>query len=343
MRVEVTGPQSIVYADLQLHQVLLTKVSVSDQQLRVESVIQVPGVGNQNFMDLMMQVATGLFIEQCRFNPQHNAESEQQLYNALPDWLQQNDEDKSSLLLQLNAGSNGANSTTASAVHTAKMPRESLINSLNGYYKKINQQLSALVTVTSGDSDSTNEGLNKRLNNCQLLLSKSMASLPGFISSLNGHDNLRVLADDSINSACLDNPDQLVNGGGDIRRITSLPFDVVRAKAGTAAESKSVKLTANPTHALFNNRAIALDHLQIRNKTAINGQVPASRSIVLSLADLPEQLGQIDRNGNDIFLDSGEQEFLLNRQRVSGRQKLALGDSIRFADGAEEIRLIQVD
>ncbi|MEE3237819.1 MAG: hypothetical protein VX220_02880, partial [Pseudomonadota bacterium] len=70
--------ESTVYADIQLHQVELTKLSFSGGELSIDSVIQVPGVGTQNFMDSMMQLATRLFIQQCRFNPQHNAASEQQ-------------------------------------------------------------------------------------------------------------------------------------------------------------------------------------------------------------------------------------------------------------------------
>ena len=115
------------------------------------------GVGNQNFMDLMMQLATGLFIQQCRFNPQHNAESEQQLYNELPNWLKQDDGNQNSLLLDLK---------TSTAVYTAKMPRESLINHLSGYYQKIHRQLATLATEKNTD----------------LLVSSAMAALPGLLT-----------------------------------------------------------------------------------------------------------------------------------------------------------------
>ena len=147
---------SYVYAELQLHQVVLTKIAVDDDMLKRESVIQVPGVGSQNFMDLMMQLATDLFIQQCRFNPQHDAESEQQLYNALPSWLQQDDGNQNSLLLELTANT---------AVHTAKMPRESLISNLSGHYKSIGQQVAELAAV----------------GNSKLLLSPSSQSFLVFI------------------------------------------------------------------------------------------------------------------------------------------------------------------
>jgi hypothetical protein len=64
---------NIIYIDLQLHQAVVTRLNTQDDHLQAGTTIQVPGVGSQNFMDLMMQMATGMFIQQCRFNPQHNA------------------------------------------------------------------------------------------------------------------------------------------------------------------------------------------------------------------------------------------------------------------------------
>ena len=62
-----TAAQSehIVFADIQLHQVLLTKLAVVNDHLVTEGVVQIPGVGSQNFMNLMMQIATDIFIQQC--------------------------------------------------------------------------------------------------------------------------------------------------------------------------------------------------------------------------------------------------------------------------------------
>ena len=120
-------PRTTIYADIQLHQVVLTRVSLNGDSLEAGSTIQIPGVGSQSFMELMMRMATDMFIQQCRFNPQHNATSEQQLYNALPDWLTEVDD--GNLILELKA---------ADTLHTAKMPRDSLIASLAGHFQKIN-------------------------------------------------------------------------------------------------------------------------------------------------------------------------------------------------------------
>ena len=286
---------SLIYAEMQLHQVVLTEIVASENSLTRGSVIQVPGVGSQNFMDLMMQLATDLFIQQCRFNPQHDATSEQQLYNALPTWLRQNDGDQTSLLLELNS------KTTA---HTAKMPRESLINNLSRHYKSIVQQLAEL--NVSGE--------------CKLLMSPEFAALPGFQSYLGENIGLQVLPAEAISRSVLQFRDGIIKGEEHIQLITTLP----RA----TASSRVAKPTATPASKAKLEQAT---HLLI-----------GSTAVPLGTINLPEQLGRIEKHENGVYLDSGEQGFLLNQNRVSGKHEINLGDLIQSREGSEAIQLIQV-
>lgn len=289
-----SGP--LVYAEMQLHQVVLTEIVTGENSLSRGSVIQVPGVGSQNFMDLMMQLATDLFIQQCRFNPQHDATSEQQLYNALPTWLSQNDGDQTSLLLELNS------KTTA---HTAKMPRESLVNNLSRHYKSIVQQLTEL--NVAGDS--------------KLLLSPEFAALPGFQSYLGESIGLEILPSDAISRSVLVNRDGIIRSEDQIQLITSLPKAAAKPRVDTrATAAASRKEQEQATHLLIGSTAVPLG--------AVN---------------LPEELGRIEKHENAFFLDSGKQEFLLNQNRVTGKHEISLGDLIQSREGSEAIRLIQVN
>ena len=65
-------------------------------------------------------------------------------------------------------------------------------------------------------------------------------------------------------------------------------------------------------------------------------------AIPLGVVDLPEQLGRIKKQDERFYLDSGKQEFLLNRQKVAGKHEINLGDSIQAGEDSEAIRLIQV-
>ena len=231
-----THTGSVIYAEMQLHQVVLTKIVAGQDSHQRESVIQVPGVGSQNFMDRMMQLATGLFIEQCRFNPQHDAETEQKLYNALPLWLKQDGKDQNSLLLELKVNT---------AVHTAKMPRESLINYLSRDYKSIGQQVAEL--AEGGDS--------------KLLLSPDFADLPGLRSFLGESIELEVLPVGAISRAVILNRDSIVSGDDQIQLTTSLPRAV-------SLSSQSDRVVAQPeqqraTHVLVGSTAIPLGSINL--------------------------------------------------------------------------------
>lgn len=311
----VTAAQSehIVFADIQLHQVVLTKLAIVNDHLITEGVVQIPGVGNQNFMNLMMQIATDIFIQQCRFNPQHNAESEQQLYNELPKWLLQDVKEKT---LQLELKS-------ASAMHTAKFPRATLISSLNEYYKKINEQISAIALD----------------NNTQLLLSKALSELPGFQASLNQNCSVAIVEDHLVNAACYQYRDIINSSDEGIHLVTKFPVESLGPKE---TESDTPEATDNPTHALFLNRAISISTIEIKNNVQLNGSVPAVKVIVMNIENLPESLGRIDKRSNGVYLNSGEQEVFLNDKPVTGEQLLVLGDRIRFASDGEEISLIKV-
>lgn len=302
----VARARTVIYADLQLHQVVLTRLRHADEQLQTESVIQIPGVGSQSFMDLMMQIATRQFIEQCRFNPQHNAESEQQLYNALPAWLKQDQVDEN-LLLELNSGGN---------TYNAKMPRESLVSSLGGHYGQIRRQIETL----AGDHAP------------QLILSRALGDLPGLRAAMSGYDVV-IVEPESVTQTCLEYR-QLISGGEQgLQRVTALPSNYSEAVAITARGHR-------PTHILHGHRALPLGNLQIRNGKRVNGH--GTGEISIEAQGLPEQLGRIRREQDGIYLDSGEQEFFINAEKRRGRHKLELGDTIQFSAGGDSLSVIEV-
>lgn len=290
------GSGPLIYAEMQLHQVVLSKLIVRDNQLLRDTVIQVPGVGSQSFMDLMMHVATGLFIQQCRFNPQHDAVSEQQLYNALPQWLHQSGSDQNSLILELQSNT---------TMHTAKMPRESLINNLAKHFRNINQQIAELA---KGEDP-------------KILLSSEFADLPGFTASLDDYHDFKILPAETISAATLHYRDQIAQSTGQIQLINSLPLNNRSTVESDSELKKALEKQQYPTHILIGSAAIPL-----------------------STVDFPEEFGEIEieeQNGT-IYLDSGKKEFLLNQNKVAGKHEIKLGDQIVFPEGNDEIRLIQV-
>ncbi|MFT6092602.1 MAG: hypothetical protein ACJA2Q_000491 [Pseudohongiellaceae bacterium] len=308
-----SAPSLII--DFQLHQIVVTKLASSNGLLTSESVVQIPGVGSQNFINLMMQQATDSFIQQCRFNPQHNAEYEQLLYNQMPLWLSQYDDSQTNLVLELK---------TRDALHVAKMPKEGLIASLQGHYKKINQELEPL--LEAGYSS--------------LILNKDLASLPGYMASLPDFKSVKVLQDDAIIEACLGHAEKIVTDSDEIHLVRSLAV-AVGAKVASAADKAEFDTTEVPTHLVFQNRAVALNGMQIRNAVTAEG-VTNANSINVAAGDLPSLLGEISVNSNGAFIDGGELEFYLNLKPVKGLQRICLGDQVQFTTQGEALTVIQV-
>jgi len=308
-----SAPSLII--DFQLHQIVVTKLTSSNGLLTCESVVQIPGVGSQNFISLMMQQATDSFIQQCRFNPQHNAEYEQLLYNQMPLWLSQYDDSQTNLVLELK---------TRDALHVAKMPKEGLIASLQGHYKKINQELEPL--LAGGYSS--------------LILNKDLASLPGYMASLPHFKLVKVLQDDAIIEACLGHAEKIVTHSDEIHLVRSLAV-AAGAEVASAAAKTDLGTSEVPTHFVFQNRAVALNGIQIRN-TVTTEWVANANSINVAAGDLPSLLGEISVNSNGAFIDGGKLEFYLNLKPVKGLQKICLGDQLQFTTQGEALTAIQV-
>lgn len=316
------GDSPVIYADIQLHQALLTRFSVSDGKLIRDSVIQIPEVGLQNFMDLIMNIATNLFIKQCRFNPQHNAVSEQQLYNDIPILLERHKENKSSLLMEIK---------TPSTIHQAKLPWENLTSRLGEFYQRINHQVSAL-----GQGD-----------NCQVLLSSKLASLPDFLALSPLASTAQVIAPATPGITCNELQQHLVSSQEGFHLVTRLPISnngaaAIRPASDSATATDATRATQPPTHVLYESLALPLGTVSIRNQsTGSTPQVNGS-GILLSLGGLPEDLGKIMSSNGGIVLECGEAGALVNGEKVSGRYPLQLGDRVRFNNEGSEICLIRV-
>ena len=307
--------EHIVYADIQLHQVVLTKLAVTDNYLAVQGVTQIPGVGIQNFKTLMMQIATDLFIHQCRFNPQHNAYSEQQLYNELNSWLLQVSKEQT-LLLELKSGD---------AAHTAKLPRESLVAALNGQYKKINTQIKAMLTGSKS----------------QVLLSERLAGLPDYISTLSPLYDLVVLDHNRAIKACHDYEALITDDKEEIHLVTKFLAEKLGIKQSVNKPMKHQLEIA--THILYDNRAIEIDNIEIKNSISDQCNIASTKVIYINLGKSVERFGSIKKRGDGIYFKCSGGEVFLNGDLITGEHALKLGDRIQFSKHGKAINLIKVD
>ena len=263
------GSEHTIVVQQQLHQTLFTQVSCHQGVLKVDSSVALPSSGSQNVIDSLMQLSTELFIDQCRFNPQHDAATEQLLYNALPVWLAA-DVSSGSLLLEL---------TADGAVHNAKLPYESLVVALAPIRQRLNEQLSAMVSRVANST------------NVQIVLCSTLSELPGLKIQL-----ARVAPVTSVNAeqhlaSSLAHSDQILSSGaGSLRKeltlthtaSATLPKSPSASKPPLANESH----VARSPHAQLSASAQGAQAKGLLKNLRINGErIADSAELVLKEGD----------------------------------------------------------
>jgi hypothetical protein len=224
----MNAAQQVVFADLQLHQFSLTLLRQEHGQVRRESVAVVQGAGWSNVANALVQVINDAFIQQSRFNPQHSAFWEQHLYNELPDYLQQIRAGQSDFLVSI---------TTDKATHQARVSVAELIDSLQPVFRRITQQLQALL----GDRDAP------------MLMSERAAIIPGLEATLQLHQP--PLSGEQMAQACVRANGALSKTGHDVPFVSAWRVDTA-----TASDAPAVTPAREPaTHVLLDHVAYPLD------------------------------------------------------------------------------------
>lgn len=81
------GP--LFHLEIQLHQALLSELRAESGTVSFQRATALPGSGLLQLQERVVEAVAAAFIRQTRFDPRRRAETEQQLYDALPAALQQ--------------------------------------------------------------------------------------------------------------------------------------------------------------------------------------------------------------------------------------------------------------
>lgn len=77
------------HIEMHLHHSVMTQLSLDKQTLQRQRVETFNEQGWLNLHNQLLRHFSDRFIQQTRFNPRHGADTEQALFNAIPQWLQQ--------------------------------------------------------------------------------------------------------------------------------------------------------------------------------------------------------------------------------------------------------------
>jgi hypothetical protein len=181
---------------------------------------------------------TELFIKQSRFDPQHHAETEQLLYDQIPDCLLALGR-RPEVVIDI---------PYQKTTYVAKLPRQAMIEALRPLYRKITTAMPAVGIGLVGDR---------------------LAGLPGFVEQLNATQAsaAQVLAPDSVFQCCRQQIDSIRSLGPALNFVTRLPAAAGAVEGSAAiASGDAASMPRRPdeadnlpiTHVLCGHRAYPL-------------------------------------------------------------------------------------
>jgi len=298
--------EGLIHIELQLHQVVLTRLKHEGDEIVRDTVAVVPAAGKVQMMESVLQLMTSAFVQQCRFNPQHNARSEQFLFDCLPAWL---DEEASRSAHQ--AGEEGdAQAGLISlehhdTIHRARISPESVRSRLAPFYLKIAQQLSTL------DPE----------QRCSLVVAPGLARLPGFNEHFREAPDraprgIHIVTVAAVTDSCLAHVERLAGNAESVRFHSRLPR--ARAMAPVAPP-----VSENPSHLLSGHHASRL-----RERMNIK---------------LGDAQAEIIFDAGHYLLRHATTGVQINGLAAVDSQRLQLGDRISASGSDQHLQLIRVE
>lgn len=290
--------------EFQLHQAVLTNVHNEAGEITRQEVTPLPGLGVLSNNERLASAIANAFIEQTRFDPRHTASVEQELFDRLPEILD-------------NLGKEREIKTELGG-YTARLDIDILAASLEDRLDRIRDTLAA----TQGT----------------LLVEEQFAVLPG-IESL--ADSAVFLSKETASQTIARHGDTLRQEEEALAFVTALPAG--NQDATTPAPVAAVPEKPAPTqesatsdhvvsHVLFKHVAYAIgDSLDIGGSNS-NADIKVSADAALSLR---REQGQLN-------LVSDMSSITINGQPAVPGQILSRGDLIMLGGSGELFQLISV-
>jgi hypothetical protein len=305
-----------VHVDVSLHSTLLTRLG-QPGRAQVEKSALVESSGLVALYEAWMRSIAESFVQQSRFDPLHTAETEQLLFDRLPDWL-----------AQVSAGGRvELQIEHRGLTHSAEVDGLGLVAAAAPVYQRIVGQLRALIRAEDFPA---------------LQLTDRAARLPGFADMLKARvgGDVFLLEPGATARGLLARCRNAESSGEQINLVRTLPWDQAPIEIETKVE---VDVQGRPTHLLFRNHAFALNGTPIQLGT----QAVAGERWVELAQDMPG----ISRrhcaleivSGQCIVRDYSRFGTFLNGHRLEGSAVLEPGDTIRVGTPGFELRLITVE
>lgn len=303
---------SVLHLDVQLHQAVLTELQGATV-LRRRRVEIAPRAGLKVMYSAWAQLVSEAMVRRTRFDPLHQAASEQQLYQRMPAWLGElAGRDSLDVAIETEGGSFGAT-----------LRREQFTLAAEAWYA----QISELVHGGHRADESATLALSTRAAMLPAL-GERLASLPGL--------ELQSLPDTAAAEAAAARADE-IGPGEPPALVTALARSHAVAGGGRRRE-----VGTSATHVVHEGRAYAIE-----DQPLVIGLGPGDgRRIALGGAG--EGISQahctlVRRAGRAFIRDHSRYGSFVNGERVDGEAGLGPGDRLRVGTPGVVFELVAVN
>jgi len=310
--------RNAIVLELGLHHLAATAVDSNGQTRRRRAVSSDRGL--LELYDAWLDLISAAMVKRTRFDPLHNAEGEQQLFDVLPSLTQG----------AATTGSANASVTVNGERFDVSLSRDQFAEAAQSIYREIIRLVHALRPAGAAVA---------------LVIPQLVASFPGLREQLDSFVDCELIAvPDGFAAAAtslLDLPQ--ATDEQTVRLLRHLPSNAQPALATLATrEPLGIQRAAGPlaSHVLFEGKAYVL------SDALIIGRSPDSPQAI----KLPEGLAGISRRHCSIVRDGGEILLVdhsrfgtqVNGERVSDRVRIHAGDRIRIGDPGVEFLLLSL-
>ena len=307
--------QVALHIELSLHCAWVARLHQTESRSTLEDVRSLEASGLLALREAWLKFFAEQFVRQCRFDPLHSAQSEQALYDKVPDWLALLESQPSSTLTFDLGG----------VSHSIDVERVDVINRVANHYQRIADMVRAM--LAGGDTPA-------------LQMTLGISALPGFAELLTARvgGNYHVVADQASIDGISDRLPKVVLDAGRVMR--DLPNEGETALAAPLAPTNG----AAPTHILLDERAFALSEKPLT--VGAGSASPPPR--YLQMEGAPAGVSGLHcefviRDGQCLLLDHSRYGTFLNGNRISASAALRTGDTVRVGTPGMILQLIRAE
>lgn len=308
-QVPVSG--SGVFVDIQLHQTTVCAFHLDGEDIVRGESKSLDGLGMLQLQDYWVRQLSEACVQQCRYNPLHDASEEQAIWQNVSGWIEEQREQPDFVFSLFNK-------------HRFSLPRSEVLQVIERLHAAILECTKVLVP----DAE-------------HLLFSSRVAELPGLA---NPDTRIQFLPPDAVNAGVAEHQTHICSNTDTLPFIARLPAKILHRDV-----KPSTEFVAQPAQAhTHTHTAATISHLLLDDTAHAFGEVlylnAMGSAIKWSLTPETMATAVVRRQGEHCMLDFIEENrhWLNGQESTAGSIVLERGDALQFAAGGSVLRFIDV-